>query len=155
MARAGGRKCGHSDGRASTGCRRRFQLDVKRSGSVVQCNDYLRHGLSHLNRFWLLGSHEVDAALERHGQIFPFAFAIDGGRNKPGPSINGQLPKFFQVQTCPGRKTDPEIRALIPDRVVLLDFERIGRDCIRPIVSVINYVKDQSRETPVRTPNWN
>jgi len=144
LTRAGGRKCCHSDRRASTGCRR-IQLDVKRSGSIFHRNKYLRNWLFLLNRFWLLGSHEVDAALERHRQVFPFASAVDGGRNKPGPSINRHLPKFFQIETSPGRKTCPKTCTLIPDRVVLLNFERIDRDRIRirAIVSVINYVKDQ------------
>jgi len=115
---------------------------VKRSGCVFHGDYYLRHGSFFLNRFWLLGPHEVDAALERQRYVFPFARAVDGGRNKPRPSINCQLPKFLQVKASPGRETRPKI-ALIPDRVVLLNFERVGRDCIRAIVPVINYVKDQ------------
>ena len=154
MTRTGGRKRRHSDRGTSTRCYR-IQLNVKRSGCIFHCDHYLGHGSFFLNRFWLLGSHEVDAALERQRHVFPFARAVDGGRNKPGPSINSQLPKFFQVETSPGRKTGPKICALIPDRVVLLNFERVGRDGIGAIVPVIDYIKGQSRETPTRTPNRN
>jgi hypothetical protein len=157
LARAGGRKCRHSDRRASTGCRWGIQINVKRSGSVFHCDHYLRHRLFLLNRFWLLGSHEVNATLKRHGHVFPFARTVDGGRTKPGPSINSYLPKFFQVEASPCRlKTCPKISTLIPDRIVLLNFEWGGWDRIGAIVPVVNYViKCQSRETPARTPNQN
>lgn len=157
LARAWGRKCRHPDRRASTRC---IQIDVKRFGGSIHPYHYLRHRLFLLNRLRLLGSHEINAALKRHGQVFPFTRTIDGGRAKPGPPIDGYPPKFFQVEAglerscC--RKTRSEISILVPDRVVLLNFERRGWNYIGAIVPVIDYmIKRQSRETLVRTPNQN
>ena len=63
----------------------------------IRCDEYLGDGFF-LNRFWLLGSHEINTAIKGHRQVFPFAGTIDGGRTKPGPPINSYLPEFFQVE---------------------------------------------------------
>jgi len=78
LARARGGKCCHSDRRASTGCQWCIHIDFEWSGRSIPCDHYLRNGRLIPNRFWLLGSHKVNATLEGHRQVLPFAGTIEG-----------------------------------------------------------------------------
>ena len=95
LTRTWGGKCGHPGWRVSAGCRWDIQFEEGWFGSNILYNHYLRDGWLLWNRFRPLGSHEVNATVEGHGQVLSFTSAVDGGRAEPRPSIDGHLPKFF------------------------------------------------------------
>lgn len=137
LAWTGSGKCGHLDRRASTRCGWGVQINTEGLGRGFRYDQYLRDRLLHLDRSRLLGSHEINATLNGHGQVFSFAGTIDRGRSEPGPSIDRHLSEFIQIEASGRLETCPKIPTLVPDRIVLLNFERGSWDRIGAIVPVV------------------